>query len=278
SIDCQLRSTILNKKQYVETNALLKKVYGTNEYITDFVAKKVIGGKYGPRDISIDEMRKRIAFPAFASLEGQMIQRLCFTKDNDWTQRKKKTVAIFQSILKCSPEKTGNIALLCRNDDKTTQDIFNTIFRMNQIESLCKVPTDVLDAILNNYLITISNSKRGEVMPLLGLFNRELSEDLSRAVNDEKCSYIAMASEEAAINAEERESTEKFKACIVKTVSRLDDQISPADVIATAVYGVCLNQLAGRYTQSEEFERGFKPGLIAIVLEHRAKMQNAEKK
>lgn len=206
-----------------------------------------------------------------------MIQLICRQEFSGLSRTKAATK--FQQRLGCG-SRTGEGLPFCANDPATLETLYLLFFRLAQVQEACATSQAQLDSVLHNWLVTVTEctSKQGCGISLLQLDVSGLGDDLSRAASHQACSYIQSSITSAAEDQEKRDSITRFKACAKRSIPALDDRISPADVIASALFGVCRAELIPQLAQSKVFADGVLSTLSAAVLQQRKQTSNLPKK
>lgn len=274
TVDCASESIKLSSSTYVETDPVLAKLQGT-EQVTDYeLGKRTFGGR--SYDLLESSRLDRFQFPGPGSSEDQLIQRIC---QKEFSARPRvKSVNEFQQRLGCSSSDSAP-TWLCAKDPITLDTLHHLFLRLTQVKARCHTPQAHLESVLDNWLTIAGEcrSSKGCGIALLQLDVSGLGGDLSRAANDQVCSYMERSVAAAAEDNEKRDSLTRYKSCVQRSVPALDDLISPADVIASAVHGTCRAELTHGLAQSKDFADAVLPGLSAAVLQQRKDTAKAPK-
>lgn len=235
------------------------------ETITDYVAGKRQSGRY-TTDLSDADLLRRYRYPISSSADGQLIRQVC--QQNYFPESKREEYAIaFQKRLGCNSNPKA-ASPLCAKDSDTLETLYSFAFRLMQIKEACPVSQEQLDSVANNWLDKVFECSNCDLSGLRWSIS-SLGDDLARVANKQSCSYLSIAIEQVSKDKEQAEATTRFRACLKRTIPAIDDLISSADVVASAVFAACRSELTPFLAKNKVFEERVLPGVTALVLKHR---------
>jgi len=237
----------------------------------------------GRQDVAKLDPVLQTQFPNQASPAGQLIHKICAdfhaSRDNVLINL---AMTARVSILQCSRVTPSQVSALCSNELEMNKTLGLVMFRLAQMANACKISSVDLGDVLTPVLL-------GEVpgrprcdgnlnchLSMLDQYAAEMGEDLSNYKAGKQCEKFAMRHKLASDEKHRHAATTRFWACVKDHVSILDDQLSPADTIATGLISACRQTMTipeFRYLLDDPalFDQTVRPGVITNVLEHRSK-------
>lgn len=264
TVDCIQESLKLTTKKFVDTDRL-----NSIDTVWDYAAEKTYwAGK--PFNLSDAERADSSAFPLSTSTEGQLIRYVC--QQNYLPNAKREAGAVaMQKELGCGSEAITSTPI-CAKDAATLETLHSLFFRLQQVERACSVSRKQTLAVMFSWLADVAECSRVERDCGISSIQSNISglgADLARAATKQSCSYFSRSVMTAAENDGRRSATARFHVCVKQAIPAMDDNRSPADVVAVGVFGACRGELAPQQARSDVYEKTILPALTASVLQFR---------
>lgn len=229
--------------------------------------------EYAGRKSKMDarERSRAVQFPSTGSSEFRVIRYLC-ESEAGFREAHELGGASLQARFRCDRADRA-ITAMCKPDRETRELLGLLTTRVNQVEDACEVESDKITNLLAHWLGTSMKcrTRNGEAC---GLYNLRLAldglgGDLTRRHFGQACEYLPAALKTMENDEHEEAALDRFRSCVAKTVPKLDDRISPANVVAEGVLGSCRSRLPPNLASSPDFTSGILPTLTTAVLRSR---------
>ena len=215
-----------------------------------------------------------IAFVAVSSIAQIQPKEVSF--DDLYSQ-----IAVdLRSSWRCNSSNPLVPAFWCRKDQEIDNALGSAAFKLRAARSACGLSSEDANSVLMSKLPTglrCGGDDRCN-MANLGLFNSSL-EDADPSKGD--CSTIKYALERLREEEVRSRATEAFWRCVDTTARTIDDRISPADSVATGVWGMCQSAFAASgqgqrsLANNPYVKDAVMPKIVARVLAERARSKQA---
>lgn len=217
------------------------------------------------------ERSRAVQFPETGSSEFRVIRYLC-ESEAGFKEAHELGGASLQARFKCDRADRA-VTAMCKPDQETRELLGLLITRINQVEDACEVDSDKITDLLAHWLRTSMKCRirSGETC---GLYNLRsaidgLGKDLTSVHFGQACEYLPAALQSMERDQHQEAALDLFRSCVAKTIPKLDDRISPANVVAEGVFGSCRSHLPPTLATSPDFTSGILPTLTAEVLRSR---------
>jgi len=273
-VDCELESLSLERSAYVQADPIIIK-FDPQPAVTDYVVGKYTKGDYS-RQLTGSEKKGRNQFPSGTSPEGMFIKQVCYKQNSDELPYESKVNA-FQEALGCGTAQGTANSPLCAQDAPGLEILRSLFMRLDQVQAICSMQVSEMDALVNFWLSKVKTCKGPKNCDLL-LLQWEVSglgADLGRAASNESCSYVAQSIKRMEEDKAHSQDAMRFRVCTARNIQELDDRLSPANVVAEAVYAICRTEFAPDLAKSKKFAETVIPAVTGQVL--KARKQNKSK-
>jgi hypothetical protein len=226
---------------------------------------------WGKKPLSADEKMRAVRFPTSGSPESRLVRTLC---QNEPFFRQFHEVAgeEVQKQWGCGSPRLAN-APMCKPDLETRELLGQLLMRTDQVNKACAVGAEQTNLIMRVWLKAVEACRGtgGTVcdVEILRMQVSGLGGDLSSAAAGQRCNYAPGAIERARLDEARDASVAVFRKCLDETIPKLDDKVSPANVVAEGVYASCRGQLTPDLASNATFTARAIPGITAQVLQAR---------
>lgn len=221
-------------------------------------------------------------FPTTRRPEGRMLRILCVDANGANDSSLAALAAELRAGWNCASASPTVPAVWCRNEPQVTDVLALAALRLGQASKVCGTSASELNALLASALSEIQWNGRTCASEDANCFvaklesqTSEIGQDLAGAEVGGTCSNtertLKLLGERQARDA----AMAKFWSCVATLVRSYDDGTSPADSVATGVYGACQQSLVTPGTSSLSENPGLQgavmPRIVASVLAERAR-------
>jgi len=215
-----------------------------------------------------DFLGSKHIYPAGREFLGAVIWHVCGRLPQYRTARESQ-IAVSRARVRCDSKSPAVAPELCANSEDAKEALRILYLRIEQVELACNLSRDQAESIAQGLFASIEVcrvSKPDCGVGLVMLQAQGLGGDLGRVALGQRCTYTPWAVAEAAETLERQASVGRFQRCVDLAITKLDDRVSPADVVAEGVIGACRDQLVPMLATSAVFANAVRPKLIARIL------------
>lgn len=210
-------------------------------------------------------------YPAGREDLGAVVWHVC-RRLPQYNKARDSQIAMSRARVKCDSKSPEVAAQLCETSEDA-QDALRVLYlRISQVERACNLSEDQVQSIVQGLSADVEICRVSTPNCGVGVLTQEAQGfgwDITRLALGPGCTYTPQALAKAAESLALKGSLQRFKGCVRLEIAKLDDRVSPADVIADGVFGACRDQLVPMLATSELFAKGLQPKIIASILLHR---------
>lgn len=272
--DCLTESLHLESETRIEQDPVLAR-YSGNTVIDYIAGTRATSGRVSA--LSAQDKQRRHLYPSNGGEPSSLLRYLCGNSIPSTAQRETLATAL-QEKLGCNalPWK-GTV--LCQKDPKSVGALYELTSRFEQASSACSLPSEESSLILRDWYLSLSECRdAGGCLPVVMLQTSGVVADLAAAAERQQCTYFRQSLATAQEHVATRAALANFRACVTKQIPALDDRMSPADTIATAVFGVCEGLLPVRMNANQGVRANSLPAISAEVLQFRQLLLRQQQK
>lgn len=213
----------------------------------------------------------RYQFPRYNDEYAAVLRSVCHEGVDSIKQRAVSyQVRLNESFFGCDKAKPSNEWLCQRNDDLALA-LFFANKRFNQIRDARPDSgpqyAQFLVSIYNDKALCSSPTKCAEE---LNAFARGVGWDLARHRDSAReTPYLSQKLKQLEKDKAEAAAVAQYMACLSQKVKTLDDRLTSADVVASAVFASCRAMLPEEFANNPYIDDAEKPKITAAVLEAR---------
>lgn len=272
--ECLSESLNLESETRIEQDAVLAR-YSGNTVIDYSAGTRTTGGRVSV--LSDQEKQRRHLYPSNGGEPGSLLRYLCGASIPSTTQRETLATAL-QTKLGCSVAPWKG-TVLCQRDPKSLGALYQLTSRFEQASSACSLSPEQSSLILRDWYLSLAECRdAGGCLPVVLLQASGVVGDLAAAAEQQQCTYLQQTIASAQEHVATRAALASFKACVTKQIPALDDRMSPADTIASAVFGVCEGVLPGWMNANQSVRASSLPAISAEVLQFRQLLLRQQQK
>lgn len=254
----------------VEGDSVAVRLNGLVVMEDDFTAKTTFAN--GKKESMTDfKYFDRYQFPGYDNEYAAILTTVCHEGSDSIKQRAVSYQAsLNESFFKCDKTEQGNEPM-CQRNDELAMAVFFANKRFNQIreerpDSGSKY-AQFLVSIYNNKALCSSPTKCAEE---LNAFARGVGRDLARHLDgNRETPYLSQKLKQIEKDKAEAAAIAQYFACLPKKIKALDDRITSADVVASAVFASCRAKLPEKFANNSYMAEAERPKITASILEAR---------
>ena len=254
----------------VEGDSVAVRLNGLVVMEDDFTAKTSLA--YGKKELMTDfKYFDRYQFPRYDDEYAAVLTAVCHEGTDSIKQRAVSYQAMLnEGFFKCDKTERGNESM-CQRNDELAMAVFFANKRFNQIRE--ERPdsgsqyAQFLVSIYNNKALCSSPTKCAEE---LNAFARGVGRDLARPLDgNRETPYLSQQLNQIEKDKAEAAAIAQYFACLPKKIKALDDRLTSADVVASAVFASCRAMLPEEFANNRFIADAERPKIIATILEAR---------
>ena len=187
-------------------------------------------------------------------------------------------VTNLRSSWKCTSAKPIVPTFWCRDEPTITSALGQTALRLWQAKTACGLSEAEADSLLSAVLIDGSRCRNDDsncTMANIRLLRSGLDDDLAGVASKKACTNVKWRLERLQEDRAREAAISLFWSCVGAAVRTIDDGISPADSVATGVFGACRQTLVtpgpNSPVENPLMQAAVMPQIIARVLAERAR-------
>lgn len=216
------------------------------------------------------EHLSRHVFPDLGSRAGKFIERMCSAETAAMYDNVQKRASTILATLPVCKDQQRNGHPFCTKDPAILTTFASTMLRATQATEWMPQHSALVKEMLSLALATHCSDTRSCLMPLRN-FEYTLSKDMSHFIEgDESAPNLQQAKATYAEQKARQDQVTRFWSCVSQNIKELDDNLSSADIIATAVFGVCKSSMSMFTAEAAvQLEAAVRPNIIAKILSAR---------
>ncbi len=178
--------------------------------------------------------------------------------------------ALNEGLFKCDKNDRVNESM-CQRNDELAMAVFFANMRFNQIREvhpdMGSKYAQFLGAIYNSKELCSSPAKCANE---LNAFARGVGRDLAQhSDGNRETPYLSQKLKQLEKEKAEAAAVAKYLACLPKKIKTLDDHLTSADVVASAVFASCRAMLPEKLANNSYMAEAERPKITASILEAR---------
>ena len=232
---------------------------------------------YEDPSLPVHQRRDTTKYWGWTGGRGMLIRMACAHFDQSWSQQ-------WLDIGKnrsCANPSDHFTKLLC-DQNKDFVATFNLLIKRGfDIEEACKNDRASLASVTKEMVQGAAQCQSVDcAVKKLEFHLYDFGNDLERAGRGEKCTAVTRGLERIEQDKSAQRAVDKMQfyfACVKNAAPRLDDGLSSAETIATALHSRCQNEFSRAVNESSEIRsiagqlgKDLQPKVIELVLEYRA--------
>lgn len=254
----------------VEGDSVASRVNGLVVMEDDFTAK--ISSTNGKKESMTDfKYFDRYQFPRYDDEYAAVLTAVCHEGADSIKQRAISYQATLnEGLFKCDKTEREN-EWMCQRNDELALAVFFANKRFNQIrearpDSGSKY-AQFLVKIYNNKALCSSTTKCAEE---LNAFARGVGHDLAQHLDgNRETPYLSQKLKQLEKDKAETVAVAQYLACLPQKIRALDDRLTSADVVASAVFASCRAMLPEKLANNRNMAEAEQPKITAAILEAR---------
>lgn len=214
-------------------------------------------------------------YPAGRAFLGAVVWHVC-GRLSEYRSARERQIAAARARAECDSKSAEVAPELCANSEDAKEALRILYLRIGQVQLACNLSKGQAESIALGIFSDVRVCRVSTPNCGVGLVTQHaegLGGDLGRVELGQRCSYTPWIVAKAAEALESDESVKRFQRCADLAVSKLDDRVSPADVVADGVFGACRDELVPMLASSAVFASTVRPKIIANILLHRQKFR-----